>query len=193
MKSLKTTAVFLLFAVAPLVHAENWGDVLKSVNAETNQALQNGGDTLNAEKLLAKAKNLHADELTNLLVQQVGVTPTQAMGGAGALLQIAQTRMNPEVFATLAQQLPDVQKLLSAVPALQKDGSGLSGLAGKLAGLSGDSSISSALTAVSLFQQLGMKPETMQRFIPVVIEYVKGNTGTAIAESLGVALSADKK
>ncbi len=193
MKSLKTTAVFLLFTVAPLVHAENWGDVLKSVNAETNQALQNGGDTLNAEKLLAKAKNLHADELTNLLVQQVGVTPTQAMGGAGALLQIAQTRMNPEVFTTLAQQLPDVQKLLSAVPALQKEGSGLSGLARKLAGLSGDSSISSALTAVSLFQQLGMKPETMQRFIPVVIEYVKGNTGTAIAEGLGVALSADKK
>lgn len=192
MKSLKTTAVFLLFAVAPLVHAENWGDVLKSVNTETNHALQNGGDSLNnAEKLLAKAKNLHADELTNLLVQQVGVTPAQAMGGAGALLQIAQTRMNPEVFAKLSQQLPDVQKLLSAVPTQSQ--SGLGGLAGKLAGLSGDSSISSALTAVSIFQQLGMKPETMQRFIPVVIEYVKGNTGTAIAEGLGVALSLDKK
>ena len=193
MKSLKITAALLLFAVAPLVHAENWGDVLKSVSKEGSQTLENSADAINqAQQLLESGKTLKAGELTNVLVQQLGVTPQQAMGGAGALLQIAKTRMNPEAFAKLSQQVPDVSQLLSAVPAL-KPQSGLGGLAGKLAGLSGDSSIGTALTALSIFQQLGMKPETMQRFIPVVIEYVKGNTGTAIAEGLGVALSAPNK
>ncbi|MDD5227240.1 MAG: DUF2780 domain-containing protein [Methylococcales bacterium] len=193
MKSLKTTITFLCLIAAPLVHAENWGDVLKSVSKESSHTLENSADAINqAQTLLESGKTLKAGELTNVLVQRLGVTPQQAMGGAGALLQIAQTRMNPEAFAKLSQQVPDVSQLLSAVPALQPQ-SGLGGLAGKLAGLSGDNSISTALTAVSLFQQLGMKPETMQRFIPVVVEYVKGNTGSAIAEGLGVALSAPNK
>jgi hypothetical protein len=193
MKSLKTTAAFLLFIVAPLVHAENWGDVLKAVSKEGGQTLENSADVINqAQQLLESGKTLKAGELTNVLVQRLGVTPQQAMGGAGALLQIAQTRMNPEAFAKLSQQVPDVSQLLSAVPALQPQ-SGLGGLAGKLAGLSGDNSISTALTAVSLFQQLGMKPETMQKFVPVVVDYVRGNTGDAIAGGLNAALSMDKK
>ena len=193
MKSLKTTVAFLLFAVAPLVHAENWGDVLKSVSKESNHTLENSADAANqVQKLLESGKTLKAGELTNLLVQRLGVTSEQATGGAGALLQIAKTRMNPEAFAKLSQQVPDVSQLLSAVPALQPQ-SGLGGLAGKLAGLSGDSSISTALTAVSIFQQLGMKPETMQKFVPVVVDYVRGNTGDAIAGGLNAALSTDKK
>ena len=181
MKSLKTTVAFLLFTVAPLVHAENWGDVLKSVSKESNHTLENSAEAANqVQKLLESGKTLKAGELTNLLVQRLGVTSEQATGGAGALLQIAKTRMNPEAFAKLSQQVPDVSQLLSSVPALQPQ-SGLGGLAGKLAGLSGDSSISTALTAVSIFQQLGMKPETMQKFVPVVVDYVRGNTGDAIA------------
>lgn len=193
MKSLKTTAVILCLIATPLVHAENWGDVLKSVSKEGSHTLENSANAVNqAQKLLESGKQLKAGELTNVLVQQLGVTPQQAMGGAGALLQIAKTRMNPEAFAKLSQQVPDVSQLLSSVPALQPQ-SGLGGLAGKLAGLSGDSSISTALTAVSIFQQLGMKPETMQKFVPVVVDYVRGNTGDAIAGGLNAALSTDKK
>lgn len=193
MKSLKTIAALLLFTVAPLVHAENWGDVLKAVSKESGQTLENSADAVNqVQKLLESGKTLKVGELTNVLVQQLGVTPQQAMGGAGALLQIAKTRMNPEAFAKLSQQVPDVSQLLSAVPALQPQ-SGLGGLAGKLGGLAGGSSIGTALTAVSIFQQLGMKPETMQKFVPVVVDYVRGNTGDAIAGGLNAALSTDKK
>lgn len=192
MKFLNYTAAFLLF-VAPMVHAENWGDILKSAAKEGNHTLENGTAALNdAQKLLESGKKLKSGELTNVLVNHLGITPEQAAGGAGALLQIAQTRMSPEEFAKLSKQVPDVQQLLSSVPAL-KPQSGLGGLAGKLAGLSGDSSIGTALTAVSIFQQLGMKPETMQKFVPVVVEYVKGNTGNAVAEGLGAALSIQKK
>ena len=181
MNVLPYATAFLLFTT-PLVYAEKLGDAL-SVNAEAiNQA----------QKFLESGKKLKQGELTNVLVNRLGITPEQASGGAGALLQIAQTRMKPEEFAQLSAKVPDIQQLLSAVPAM-KPQSGLGGLAGKLAGLSGDSSIGTALTAVSVFQQLGMKPETMQKFVPVVMEYVKGNTGGAVAEGLGAALSLQKK
>ena len=193
MKFLKTTAALLLFAVTPLVHAENWGDVLKSISKESGQTLENSADAVNqAQKLLESGKTLNSGELTNVLVQRLGISPQQAMGGAGALLQVTKTRMNPEAFAKLSQQVPDVSQLLSVVPALQPQ-SGLGGLAGKLGGLAGGSSIGTALTAVSIFQQLGMKPETMQKFVPVVVDYVRGNTGDAIAGGLNAALSTDKK
>lgn len=188
MKLLNYTAAFLLL-VAPIAHAEKWGDVLKSVTKEGNNTLENSADAINdAQQLLESGKKLKAGELTNVLVQRLGISQEQAMGGAGALLQIAKTRMNPEAFTKLSSQVPDVQQLLSAVPAL-KPQSGLGGLAGKLAGLSGDNSIGTALTAVSIFQQLGMKPETMQKFVPVVVDYVRGNTGDAIAGGLDAALS----
>jgi hypothetical protein len=193
MKFLKITTALLCLIAAPLVHAENWGDVLKSVSKEGSHTLENSANAVNqAQALFESGKTLKAGELTNVLVQQLGVTQQQAMGGAGALLQIAKTRMNPEAFAKLSQQVPDVSQLLSAVPALQSQ-SGLGGLAGKLGGLAGGSSIGTALTAVSIFQQLGMKPETMQKFIPVVVDYVRGNTGDAIAGGLNAALSTDKK
>jgi hypothetical protein len=192
MKSLKITVATLILITSPLIHAEKLGDILKSVSQESGQVLENSATAINdAQKLLESGKQLKAGELTNLLVQRLNVTPQQAMGGAGALLQIAKTRMNPDAFAKLSTQIPDVQQLLSAVPTLKQQ-SGLGGLAGKLGGLAGNSSIGTALTAVSIFQQLGMKPETMEKFVPVVIDYARGNTDDAIAGGLKAALSTTK-
>lgn len=194
MKSLKKISVTILMLFnMPLVHAEKLGDILKSVGQESERILENSATTVNdTQKLLESGKQLKAGELTNLLVQRLGVTPQQAMGGAGALLQIAKTRMSSEAFEKLSTQVPDMQQLLSAVP-VPKPQSGLGGLAGKLGSLAGNSSIGTALTAVSIFQQLGMKPETMEKFVPVVVDYARGNTDDAIANGLKAALSPEKR
>lgn len=193
MKTLKITAATLILALAPTVQAEKLGDILKSVSQESSQILENNAATINeTQQLLESGKQLKSGELTNLLVQRLGITPQQATGGAGALLQVAKTRMNPDAFAKLSQQIPDVKQLIEAVPALKQQ-SGALGLAGKLASLSGDNSISNLVTAVSIFKQLGMKPEVIQKFTPVVVDYVRGNTDEAIAGGLKAALSTEKK
>jgi hypothetical protein len=192
MKTLKITAATLILIIASNVQAEKLGDILKSVSQESSQILEKNANTINeAQQLLESGKQLKSGELTNLLVSRLGVTPQQASGGAGALLQVAKTRMNPDAFAKLSQQIPDVQQLIAAVPALKQQ-SGALGLAGKLASLSGDNSISNLVTAVSIFKQLGMKPEVIQKFAPVVVDYVRGNTDEAIAGGLKAALSTDK-
>lgn len=193
MKTLKITAATLILIATPITHAEKLGDILKSVSQESSQILEKNANTINeAQQLLESGKQFKTGELTDLLVSRLGITPLQAAGGAGALLQVAKTRMNPDTFAKLSQQIPDVQQLISAVPALKQQ-SGALGLAGKLASLSGDSSISNLVTAVSIFKQLGMKPEVIQKFTPVVVDYVRGNTDEAIAGGLKAALSTDKK
>lgn len=193
MKTLEIAAATLILITAPTVQAEKLGDILKSVSQESSQILEKNANTINeAQQLLESGKQLKSGELTNLLVSRLGITPQQATGGAGALLQVAKTRMNPDAFAKLSQQIPDVQQLLAAVPALKQQ-SGALGLAGKLASLSGDSSIGNLVTAVSIFKQLGMKPEEIQKFAPVVVDYVRGNTDEAIAGGLKAALSIEKK
>lgn len=177
----KMTLIFCLTLPVSPVFAEDLTHLL-SFASKQMAALDNNKQLLNnPEALIAKGKQLHASELTDLLVERVGVTPAQAMGGAGALLQVAKTRMTPQTFETLSNNLPDVPLLLSAVPALQSTpqlgalgnlGGGLGGLVGQLAGASGGT-LGSVFTAVSTFQQLGMSEETIQRFIPVVVDYVK--------------------
>ena len=177
----KKIVIILCLTTPTLALAE---DLTQILNFATKQlaVLDNNKQLLNnPDELISKGKMLHANELTDLLVQRVGVTPAQAMGGTGALLQVAKTRMAPQAFDKVSQNLPDVPLLLSSVPALQSQsglgalgglGGGLGGIAGKLAGASGGS-LGSVYTAVSTFQQLGMNADTMQRFVPVVFDYVK--------------------
>ncbi len=181
---LKKIAIILCLTTPTLALAE---DLTQILNFATKQlaVLDNNKQLLNnPDELISKGKMLHATELTDLLVQRVGVSPTQAMGGTGAILQVAKTRMTSQAFDKVSQNLPDVPMLLSAVPALPSQSGlgalgglggglgGLGGIAGKLAGASGGS-LGRVYTAVSTFQQLGMNTDTMQRFIPVVFDYVK--------------------
>ena len=96
MKRLNYIAACLVF-FAPFVHAEKLGDILVNNTEAIN----------NAQKMLESGKQFKTGELTNLLVNRLGVTPQQAAGGAGALLQIAKTRMNPDEFSKLSTQVPD--------------------------------------------------------------------------------------
>jgi len=82
-------------------------------------------------------------------MQRVGVTQAQAQGGAGALLQIAKSKMQAEAFSSLEQTVPGIPGILAAVPAIQQP-SALGALAGSLSSMAGLSSG----TVGSLVQQL---------------------------------------
>lgn len=105
--------------------------------------------------------------LTEVLMQQLGVTQQQAQGGAGALLQLAESRMSAKDFTALSNSIPDMQSLLGAAPAAGVLGSG--GMAGT-------------------FLQLGLTPDMVQKFIPTIVQYVEGTGGSALATALRSAL-----
>ncbi len=126
--------------------------------------------------------------LTGLLVQQLGVTQSQAEGGAGAVFQLAKSKMQAAAFTELSHSVPGMQGLLAAAPVAKSLGSG--GLAGGLESLVGISggTVGNLVGLASSFQQLGLSPAMVQKFVPLVLQYVQGNGGSAVTGVLQSAI-----
>jgi hypothetical protein len=102
-----------------------------------------------------KSMTKSSPDLTSLLTKQLGVTETQANGGVGSILQLAQEKLVSGQFDQIAKVIPDSQKYLDSAKHL------LSG--GKVGSTSG---------LESAFSKLGMNPEMVKKFEPVVTNYV---------------------
>ncbi|MCK9635305.1 DUF2780 domain-containing protein [Methylobacter sp. Wu8] len=187
MLSLSASLVFSMASVND-AGAAGWKDVLNAVNNDINGHANNTGQALQqSQQAVNAAQAVQAGSLTELLMQRTGVTAAQAQGGAGALFQIAKSKMQADSFAQLEQSVPGMQGMLgAAVPALAQQG-GLAGRLSSLAGASGGTA-GSLISLVSAFQQQGMSPAMVQQFIPVVIEYVKARGNSALVDTLNAAL-----
>ncbi len=124
------------------------------------------------QQVVGAAQALQSNGLLGLLIRRLGITPVQAQSGAGALFQVAKNQMKANTFSQLSRAVPGMGEMLGAAPKIQGGyGSGLGGMLG----------------LTSAFQQSGLSPGMIQRFIPVILEYVKGSAGNGLAGSLGSA------
>jgi len=98
-----------------------------------------------------------AQQLLGLLENQLGVTETQAMGGTGALLQLAKSQLGSDTISSLTS-----------------NASGLSSLLGGDNSLTGSmlSNISSMTEVTSAFSALGMDSSMIQQFVPIVMSFL---------------------
>ena len=140
--------------------------------------------------------------LTDALTGQLGVSPEQAAGGAGAIFQTAQQNMSPGDFARVASAVPDMDGLLAAAPAAAAvGGSGIPGVgssgglggaaaavggAGALGGAAGSMGALSSLAGP--FDSLGMSPDMAGQFVPVIMDYMQSTGGGSAASLLQGAL-----
>src|SRR5262245_22847960 len=85
-------------------------------------------------------------ELVGNLAKELSATPQQAEGAAGALFDVAKSRLSPGDWGKVSQAVPGIDGLLKAAPAL----GAASGALGKTGGLG---------NATAAFQKLGLKPE----------------------------------
>lgn len=125
-------------------------------------------------------------EMIGALTKELGATPEQAQGAAGALFGLAKTRLKPEEFTQVASAVAGMDSLLKAAPAvdsakksgvdaLLQAGAGAAGLGG-LAGVAGS------------FTKLGLKPELALKAVPVLVAQVKKAGGAEVAKLLAGAL-----
>ncbi len=134
-------------------------------------------------------------DLTGSLMQQLGVTQSQAEGGAGAIFQLAKSKMPGTAFSELSHSVPNMQGLLAAAPVIKAvNGGSLGGIAGGLQRLIGNSggAAGNLIGLVSSFQQLGLSPDMMQKFVPLVVQYVQSNGGGSVTDALQSALISGK-
>ena len=130
-------------------------------------------------------------ELVGALAQEIGGTPEQAAGAAGALFGLAKTRLASEDWSKVAGAVPGMDGLLKAAPAVVSAASGSSGtsamaaLAGAVPAAAGLGGLASAADS---FKKLGLKPEMVMKAVPVLTDYVTKAGGAEVGKLLAGAL-----
>jgi hypothetical protein len=120
--------------------------------------------------------------LVDALAKEIGATPEQAAGAAGALFGVARSRLAPQEFSQVAAAVPGMDALLRAAPAT----TGAVGTAGTLPRLGGSAGgLASAATA---FSTLGLKPDTVAKAVPVLTSFVTKSGGASVGSLLAGAL-----
>lgn len=144
---------------------------------------------LTAVTLMFSNATLFAQDtsLVSLLTQQLGVTETQAQGGAGSIFNLAKEKLSPPDFSQVANSVPDMNGLLDAAPKKEASMGGMfSGGASMFGG--GGSSLEGLAGLASSFSQLGLSPDMVNQFVPVILNYVKTNGGETVSNLLAAVL-----
>lgn len=126
--------------------------------------------------------------LVDRLMQTLGVTKTQAQGGAGALFNSAKQALSPQEFEQVAATVPEMDSLLEAAP---KSSGSLNDMIGKGSSLFGgetNQQLGGVMDLASSFSELGLSPEMVNEFVPVVLDYVETEGGKTVRNLLASAL-----
>jgi hypothetical protein len=126
------------------------------------------------------------NELIAKLVAQLGVQEGQAKGGAGLLLKLAKDKLGAE-FAAVEKAVPDASGLIQAAPAEGGASKLLGGLAGALGGGGGLAGLASLASG---FDKLKLDPSMVAKFVPVLLDFVKGRGGETVVALLSKVLKA---
>jgi hypothetical protein len=129
----------------------------------------------------ASAAASASPELIGALSKQLGSTPEQAAGAAGALFGLAKSRLKADEFAQVADAVPGMNALLKAAPSAGAIGTtgGLPAAAGAATGLA---------SAASAFSKLGLSPDLVGKAVPVLTQFVTKSGGAQVGSLLAGAL-----
>ena len=129
-------------------------------------------------------------ELIQQLVNNLGVNEGQAKGGAGLLFNLAKNKLGAGEFQRLADKVPAVKYLLGAAPASSTTASAGGSMMGALGGLAsslGDGGLGEKMGGLenlanlaSGFSQLGLSPDMIGKFLPIVLSFVQNQGGDSM-------------
>jgi hypothetical protein len=160
-------ATFMTVAASP-VFAWSLNDATDAVKSAT-------GGTGTA------ATTPQASGLLGTLGSQLDVTPTQAVGGTGALMGLAKNKLSSGDYSSLTKSVPGLDQL-SGAGAL----SGLMGGSGGSAATSALGNVKSMGDVNNAFGKLGMDSGMVGQFAPVIIDYLgKQGASGSVLKSLG--------
>ena len=145
-------------------------------------------------------------ELVGMLTSQLGVSEQQAAGGAGSLLNFAKGQMGSADFDVVSSALPETNDLIGAAPDVGSDilGSGSLGSGSLGSGSLGSSSLGSGSSLLGgssgglgdlagvagSFSDLGMSPDMVNQFVPVILDYAQSAGGGQTMQLLQGAFTA---
>jgi len=140
-----------------------------------------GGQQAAKSKAAAAAAQASPD-LVGQLSQEIGSTPEQAAGAAGALFGIAKSRLQPDEFKQVSNAVPGMSALLMAAP----PAGGAKGTSGNLSQMAEQAG--GLFAAASAFSKLGLKPELVAKAVPILTAFVTKSGGADVGKLLANVL-----
>ena len=122
-------------------------------------------------------------ELITRLSQQLKIDEKQARGGAAILLRAAKDKLGSAEFNKLLGPVNGMDALVNEAP---QGGGGLLGGLASLAG--GNAALIAAI--VSGFSKLNLSTDHAQKFVPIVLDYLRGQVGPEAVSKLEQTLLA---
>ena len=123
-------------------------------------------------------------ELVGKLTSELGVTPKQAVGGAGAIFGAVKSQLTPANFNKLAAVVPGRGKFLKAAPAATPGGSAVS----SIGSMAGGGKAGGLASVAGSFQSLGLSPGMAGKFMPIMENYIGSKGGSGVASMFAGAL-----
>ena len=112
-----------------------------------------------------------SNNLIDMATSQLGISETQALGGAGALLIVARNVLGDE-FESISKLIPGISSYHNIAKAVGN----------------ASESISSLNEVRPVFENLGLDAGMVDRFVPVLTNYVSAAGGNSAGELLAGAL-----
>ena len=122
-------------------------------------------------------------DLTAALSKEIGGTPEEAAGAAGALFGLAKTRLKADEFSQVATAVPGMDLLLKAAPAAPAAAGGAAGALSQMAG-----SASGIPGVAAAFSKMGLKPELVGKAASTLVSFVTNSGGANVGSLLAGVL-----
>lgn len=136
--------------------------------------------------------SVHAQspELVGQLTKQLSVTPDQATGGAGALFNLAKSRLSAGDFSKVAAAVPGMDGLLKAAPKAESGGSSALGSVGSLGSMGSKlpGGAGGLASVAGSFQSLGLSPDMAAKFVPVMTKFLESKGGSSVGSLFAGAM-----
>jgi hypothetical protein len=116
----------------------------------------------------------NADNLVNMLTEELDISSSQAQKGAGAIFEYAKDNLDRDDFATVAKGIPSMDSLLDAAPEADRD-SGVGRMSRRLNDF--DRELGGRAKLVDSFDQLDMDPEMIIDYLDVIYDYLYTSSG----------------
>ena len=124
--------------------------------------------------------------MVNMLTEKLGVSNEQATGGAGAVLGYAKNKLSPDDYAKVSKAMPESDSLIKSAP---KDDGMSNKLGSMTSSMTGGSESAGGLGSLAgSFGKLGLSPDMVGKFVPIITEYANTQGGSGISGLLGSVL-----
>lgn len=135
---------------------------------------------------LCQPVRAEAMKLIPLLTQSLGVTESQAKGGAGAIFDYVKQKVSAEDFAQVEKALPGVDSLVELAP---KTGDLSREIGGLSPALGGKSNLAGGMAGLTeSFAKLGLDAGMVDKYVKTILDFSQSEAGSAVANIIKGAL-----